>query len=116
MLESRRCLPNWIPDEKFVFVTWRLAGTIPESARQKRIEQARAERLEAVPVGRTVLPSAQSAGTLFAEQDRELDRATCGPLWLKDVRVAQMVVEALHYCAVQREFYNLHAFVVMPNH
>jgi hypothetical protein len=53
--------------------------------------------LEVVPVGRTVLPSAISAGKLFATRDRELDRATSGPMWLKDARVAQVVVEALHY-------------------
>jgi hypothetical protein len=43
------------------------------------------------------LPSAISAGKLFATRDRELDRATSGPMWLKDARVAQVVVEALHY-------------------
>ena len=29
MLFYRRRLPHWIPDEAIIFVTWRLAGTLP---------------------------------------------------------------------------------------
>jgi len=39
-----------------------------------------------------------------------------GPTWLKDERIAQMLVDALNYGAAERRDYNLFAYVVMPNH
>ena len=39
-----------------------------------------------------------------------------GPLYLRQPAVAEMVVEALHYNAQVLRHYDLHAFVVMPNH
>ncbi len=38
------------------------------------------------------------------------------PTWLSDSRLAQMVVDALHFGAEDRGFYKLFAYVVMPNH
>ncbi len=52
----------------------------------------------------------------FVAVDRELDRATLGPVWLKDRRVAGMLVEALQYGASVKQWYALHAYVIMPNH
>ena len=78
-----------------------MAGTLTEGLREQQA------KLEEGGVGQTVLPSASSAGRLFAVQDRELDCATTGPLWLKDARVAGMVVEALHYGAVVRGMYEV---------
>ena len=57
-----------------------------------------------------------SAGKRFAMADGELDRPTSGPLWLRDRRVAGMVVEALYHGAAVKNWYELHAYVVMPNH
>ena len=97
MIDSRRRLPHWVPDDVPVFVTFRLAGSLPRhvSASQGRQAGAR-ERFVAV--------------------DRELDRATLGPVWLKDRRVAGMLVEALQYGASVKQWYALHAYVIMPNH
>ena len=95
MIDSRRRLPHWVPDDVPVFVTWRLAGTLPRSVRE--FQQS-------------------SAGERFAATDSELDRTTSGPLWLRDRRVASMVIEALHYGATVKRWYELHAHVVMPNH
>jgi hypothetical protein len=97
MIDSRRRLPHWVPDSVPVFVTWRLAGTLPHRVRKTQ------DRL-------------LSGGQRFACADGDLDRATAGPAWLKDGRVAQMVVDALQYGSVVRAFYHLHAYVVMPNH
>jgi REP element-mobilizing transposase RayT len=95
MMYSRRRLPHWVPDNAFVFVTWRLAGTLPHSILERK---------------------QGSPGERFAAADRELDRSVCGPLWLKDERVAQTIVEALYYGAQVKAWYELHAWVVMPNH
>ena len=78
MIYSRRRLPHWVPDNVPVFVTWRLAGTLP-----------------------------RIAGNAFVAQ---------GPRWLNDERVASMIVQALHYDESTRRLYDLHAYVIMPNH
>jgi REP element-mobilizing transposase RayT len=88
MIITQRHLPHWIPGENPIFVTWRLAGTLPHRPTE--------------PVS-------------FLEQDQKLDRHPIGPLWLGDERIAKMIVEALLYGEV-KSMYRIHAFVVMPNH
>jgi REP element-mobilizing transposase RayT len=98
----RRKLPHWHPDDlaeaTFLFVTWRLAGSIP----------------------RTRLPPSTdaplSAGRPFLALDREVDRAAFGPVWLRDDRVARVVADALLYGESGRHLYQLRACVIMPNH
>jgi putative DNA methylase len=48
--------------------------------------------------------------------DRLLDQARTGPFHLRQPALADMAVEALHYNAEALRHYDLHAFVVMPNH
>jgi len=93
---TRRHLTHWIPEETVVFVTWRLAGSRPPQARDLAVEQ--------------------SGRTPFLHQDERLDRERSGPAWLQDSRVACVVVNALLYGETVRRFYQLHAWVVMPNH
>jgi hypothetical protein len=98
----RRKLPHWHPDlteATFLFVTWRLAGSIPRA------------RLLHPPAGAT-----PSAGRAFFVQDREVDKAAFGPVWLRDPRVASVVADALMYGENGRHFYQLQAWVIMPNH
>jgi len=39
-----------------------------------------------------------------------------GPLWLADTRIAAIVAETIKHGETVRKFYELHAWVVMPNH
>ena len=48
--------------------------------------------------------------------DRLLDEARTGPLFLRMPQVATLVVEAIHHRANALGHYELHAYVVMPNH
>jgi putative DNA methylase len=48
--------------------------------------------------------------------DRILDAARTGPLHLKHPNLAEMVVEAIRHGESELGHYDLHAFVVMPNH
>jgi REP element-mobilizing transposase RayT len=48
--------------------------------------------------------------------DRLLDRGSSGPLYLHRPELAGMVVEALHDGEQRFHRYQLHAYVVMPNH
>jgi hypothetical protein len=83
-----RRLPHWIPEHTPIFVTWRLAGTRPAGASQSS----------------------------WKESDAELDRALSGPRWLAEPGVAKIVDDALHYGDTGRNWYRLHAWVIMPNH
>jgi hypothetical protein len=98
----RRRLPHWHPDlteASFLFVTWRLAGSVPRT--------------------RLLLPpnaAPLSAGRAFLALDQETDQAAFGPVWLRDARVASMVADTLRYGEVERPFYHAPAWVIMPNH
>ena len=48
--------------------------------------------------------------------DRLLDRSASGPLYLRRPEIAGLVVAALHDGERRFQRYQLHAFVVMPNH
>jgi REP element-mobilizing transposase RayT len=45
-----------------------------------------------------------------------MDKAAFGPVWLSDARVARAVADALRYGESARQFYQLRAWVIMPNH
>jgi type I restriction enzyme R subunit/putative DNA methylase len=45
-----------------------------------------------------------------------LDRAVYGPTWLKDARIAKIVVDALHDSAERLLLHRLSAYAVMSNH
>jgi REP element-mobilizing transposase RayT len=98
----RRKLPHYHPDiteGDFLFVTWRLAGSVPPP---RRLPPA-----VAMPL---------SAGRAFLASDCEADKAAFGPVWLQDARVAGMVADALRHGETGRNFYVLPAWVIMPNH
>jgi len=57
-----------------------------------------------------------NTGKKFREMDRILDKATIGPVWLKDPRVAGCVRDALQFGATQLGLYQLHAHVIKANH
>ena len=83
-------LPHWHPPGAALFVTWRLAGTFPKLDRSCR------------------------DGRTFVIRDDLLDRASDGPLWLRQPEVANCVVVCIRENAGRA--YDLHAYVVMPNH
>ena len=45
-----------------------------------------------------------------------MDKAAFGPVWLLDTRVADVVTETLLHGECGRQFYQLRAWVIMPNH
>ena len=94
--EYRRRLPHFHPDDSYLFLTWRLWGSLP-SGREKSAPHL-------------------TPGQVFAATDRKLDRLASGPLWLKEPRIANLVSHAVLIGADERRFYDLCAWVVMPNH
>ena len=97
MGEYERRLPHWDAVGHPVFVTFRLHGSLP--------------------VKRVFPPERQTnAGKAFVAMDRLLDRATSGPLFLGIPEIACMVARAIRAGERQSHRYELHAYVVMPNH
>ena len=64
----RRHLPHWQVDGAPHFITWRLTGALPAHMRGE-----------------------------FLEIDEKLDTVEMGPLWLTQPRIAELIVNALHY-------------------
>lgn len=93
--EYRRKLPHLHPDERYLFLTWRLWRAIPR--RKPDVLYA-------------------ASGQRFAAEDRELALFASGPRWLSDPRIADVVANAILRGDNQRQFYELYAWVVMPNH
>jgi REP element-mobilizing transposase RayT len=94
MVEYRRRLPHLHPDGAYLFVTWRLFGSLP------------------------VAPPAityATPGHAFVAQDRALAQGR-GECWLSDSRVARRVVEIIRAGESQKRLYELQAWAVMPNH
>ena len=98
MIYHQRNLPHWLPEGKNLFLTWRLHGSLPEvvlAALHKNNELA--------------------DGKKFLRLDLELDGAGFGPVWLKESRIASVVVSVIHAVA-RRHMCVVHAYAVMPNH
>ncbi|MBI5034418.1 MAG: transposase [Chloroflexi bacterium] len=113
----RRRLPHIQPPGATLFVTFRLAGSIPVATlRMLAEEHDRIEKLVAKipdPAERRRREDEEHR-RLFGKWDRILDKAETGPAHLKDERIAQLVCKTLHY--LDNKKYLLDAFCVMPNH
>ena len=55
-------------------------------------------------------------GHAFVAHDRALHLHSSGPLWLRDPRIADLVAHAIVVGDGEKDFYELCAWVVMPNH
>lgn len=100
----RRNLPHWHPEGAVIFLTWRLFGSLPASV------------LKAARTARNGCATNNCSGKIFKLLDSALDKATTGPFWLKDPRIASNIVETLRKGQCDLGYFALHAFVVMPNH
>ena len=90
-----RRLPHIHAIGRPLFITWRLHGCLPRS--------------------RSFPPAtAVSAGRAFLAMDRLLADARVGPTCLRIPEIASQVVESIQYRHLIE--YDLHRFVVMPNH
>jgi len=111
----RRNLPHLQPRGVALFVTFRLTGSLPKPL----IEQWRKERKwlkhlkHANPVYFDEV-SQHFERAWFAKFEYVLDGGSCGPLWLREEKVANQVAESLHYR--DGKVYRLDAFSIMPNH
>lgn len=97
MRHYQRRLPHWDVVDQPLFVTFRLHGSLP--------------------VNRVFPPdSVSNSGKSFVAMDRLLDLGASGPLYLRHPEIARLMVAALNHGERKFHRYQLHAFVVMPNH
>lgn len=112
-----RQLPHLQPPGATLFVTFRLANSIPITVqRELRTETDRLNALYA-----TITDSeererfvSQEQRRLFGKWDNTLHTVHYGPTWLQNSQVANLVVESLHYR--DGRVYTLGTFCIMPNH
>jgi REP element-mobilizing transposase RayT len=93
----QRHLPHWHLEEAWLFITWRLAGSLP-----------------VIPARLTSDPEV-TPGKAFLLFDTALDQANYGPVWLKDTRVASAVLEVLNDAETQG-LCRIGGYVIMSNH
>ncbi len=104
----RRNLPHWHPDGKSIFITWRLYGSLPASLMRRKSTGRNA-------CATNTSESEDSPGKQFLQLDAALDSAKRGPLWLANPEFAAYAeYPIVHGAELGR--YQLHAYVVMPNH
>ncbi len=114
----QRNLPHIHPVESVLFMTDRLAGSIPREVAQRiKVEERMA--LEIVdgsqddPVERKAL-KLRIRKKIFAKYDRYLDDRQVGPVWLEDRRIAGVVAGGFHQ--TDKVGFDLIAYTIMPNH
>lgn len=109
----RRNLPHWQPQGAEYFITFRLAGTLPQVALDKikryRKQLSGIEYSDDIPDLRI-----QIQRKIFQTYEKYLDEQHTGPTWLKNQEIAEVVKEAIHYR--DRSKYDLYTYCIMPNH
>lgn len=90
----RRRLPHWQPEGSDIFITWRLASTLPSN----------------------LIRSASPTFDEFLDDQSQADLLPATPTWLDDPRIARLCADTLHYGQHTLHLYELIAWVVMSNH
>ncbi len=105
-------LPHWQQDDVPVFVTFRLADSLPQEVLQTFLAE-RERFLLNNPLPWDEITEACYHGLFSDKLDEALD-AGHGGCVLRDPRIAQIVKERLHYFDGDR--YKLQSYTIMPNH
>src|SRR5450432_4903503 len=95
MLENHPRLPNYHPDQAYLFLTLRLFGSLPAIQGEG---------------------SSQTSGHDLAVAGGAFTQTGPGPVWLQDGRIARLVAETIQWGEIRKRWYNLDGWVVMPNH
>ena len=112
-----RHLPHIQPPGAIIFVTFRLAGSIPTTIQEQLLAEAAAikQRIDSIADAQKQAElSYQEQKRLFGRWDAALDRATTGPHWLREPQIAQLLWDSLLYR--DGKVYDLDSFCIMSNH
>jgi putative transposase len=113
----RRYLPHIQPINAYYSITCRLYKSLPRIVIENlKIERENfIERLHQIddPNERNRLTYSFDR-SFYRKYDDVLDSVMTGPVWLKDIRIAQIVRDAIHYR--DKVIYDLIAYTIMANH
>ena len=112
----RKHLPHIQPPGAVLFVTFRLADSLPRHVIQQLLDEREAAEKQIATLPDTDQKAARyrTHKRLFAKWDRYLDHANSGPMWLQETAVAQIVVNSLHH--LDGTQYDLDCYSVLSNH
>ncbi len=113
----RRHLPHFQPPGATLFVTFRLADSLPVAVVRQLAHEAEVCR-QAI---QALTDDKEREAALYAEHRRQfgrfealLDHPQWGQAWLRDPRVADCLATILH--EADGRLYTLDAYCIMPNH
>ncbi|MGB6220501.1 transposase [Haloferula sp.] len=105
-------LPHWQQGSTWIFVTWRLADSLPKSVVEKLlIEKMQWEESHPKPWS---AEEQKEHNRLFTLRFESLLDEAHGSCFLRDPAISQIVAAAFHHFNGHR--YQLDSYVVMPNH
>lgn len=110
----RRNLPHWQPYGVPIFLTWRLADSLPAEVVAALVEEHNLLRKDPRWSDDNQDWALRRQKQIFAKVDRLLHDAADSPHWLAQPEIAQLVCDALH--EFDTVLYKLYAYVIMPNH
>ena len=111
----RRNLPHVQPPGAVLFITFRLAGSLPQSVVTTwRKQRQWLEQLAQTNPTHYQKRKQNFERGWFRKFEAILDGAAYGPLWLKEEAIAAQVAESLHHR--DGKVYRLDSFSIMPNH
>jgi REP element-mobilizing transposase RayT len=113
----RRNLPHIQPPGATLFITFRLAGTLPAAALERlqaQLEEAKRQTAKIEDETKRARAAYRLQRRHFGRWDAYLDRAASGPTWLGDKQIAQIVARAIHHYDDDR--YETDVYCIMPNH
>lgn len=107
-------LPHWYKPGHAHFVTYRLAGSIPQHLlRQWRTERLAQSRVNSTDSEEQTSKRDRAHKIFFKKYDQHLDRSD-GIRWLEKPDVAELIRENLYYH--HGSLYQLLSWCVLPNH
>lgn len=113
----RRYLPHYQPPGATIFITFRLAGSLPMKVMKQLAAETVLQEAELSKV-QDELKRYHAANNIrkqfFVKWDGELDVGCRGPQWLAQSDIARLVCDAMHFNDGKQ--YELLAYSVMPNH
>jgi len=106
----RRNLPHIQPDGGTYSITFLLEGALP----RQKVELLKELRKKLMKSAESAKDKYQIHRKIFDKYESILDNPKSSPVWLKERKIAEIVMEAIHH----RDgiYYNLYAYCIMSNH
>jgi putative transposase len=113
----KRHLPHWQPINATVFVTCRLANSLPASVIIALDQERQAEQrnlVKMIDIAQRQKQGRLNAWSAYSHWDTALEQYKGGPFWLGQPEIAKIIAEALHFR--DGKVFDLLAYCIMPNH